>query len=115
MSNEQPPIELIEHQICQTSELLMSSTEPLWARLRQLLMEQGVDTKKSALAEWVSDDNDFYFGIVIYGDRVFQFGFGFYNLEPSAGILDEWVDLTETWQGTPHAQTVSIAKGMLGV
>src|SRR5262245_59658613 len=81
--------------VLRCTELLRTSPEPMWARMRALLEERGVSASTSALATSFADDTSFEFGIVVTSDRrVYQFGFDYLHKAVDQGVFTEWVDLT---------------------
>src|SRR4051812_2169495 len=92
------------------TELLRAGDEPVWSRLRELLVEKGLDPDEVIMAELSFDDDSLEFGLVVTPDhRVFQFDFDhLHNAIPTAEF-STWRDLTTSWQNSPYDELVSAA------
>jgi hypothetical protein len=96
------------------TELLHTDEDPLWARLRCLLKEKGLDPQTVLLADCFPDDTNFEFGLVVTADRrASQCGFDYLRRPIEEGIFSEWVDLTETYNATPYSTQIATALKML--
>jgi hypothetical protein len=100
--------------VLRCTELLRTSPEPMWVRLRQLLQERGVSPSTSVLATSFPDDPSFEFGVVVTSDRrVYQFGLDYLHKTVEQGVLTEWVDLTERHSSSPYSDDVAAALDLL--
>jgi hypothetical protein len=82
------------------TQALRHNHEPMWARLRQLLTERGLNPSSVALVEFFPDDSHFEFGILATSDgKLYQFGFDYLNRKPEDGAFTEWRDCSGT---IPH-------------
>jgi hypothetical protein len=103
-----------------STELLRTSDDWLYVRLRQLLPEHGVDVASDVLADLFPDDVDQGFGVMVTADRrVFTFVFhygrkGDLKTRAATGFLWDWTDLTSRWQSSPYDGQVREALGLLG-
>jgi hypothetical protein len=107
MTDDKRQIELL-------TELLRSSPEPMWARLRVLLVARGIDPHSSLLAGCFPDDANFEFGILVTNDgHVFQFGLDYLHKTISEGKFSEWQDMTERYRDTPYSDCAQAALALL--
>ena len=96
---------------------LRESDEPLWRRLRQLLVERGVEPSSSALLASFPDDVQFQYGVIVTADAsVYQFGYSFANVGVESGTFTEWRNFTSEAPphpcGTDHVEIgVKVARG----
>jgi hypothetical protein len=94
--------------------LLRSSADPLWARLRQLLHERGIDPRDAALTDCFPDDSSLLFMCLVVKDgRVFQFDYDYRHTDMSRGILSGWEDWSSRISSTPYRDSVELALGLL--
>jgi hypothetical protein len=105
-----------KQEIIELTALLRDSTDPMWMRLRQLLIEQGVSIETAVLATSFPDDTNFEFGVVVTNDRrVYQFGLDYLHKPVEQGRFTEWVDLTEQHASSPYREAVAVALDLLAV
>jgi hypothetical protein len=103
-----------KREIVDLTALLRNSTHPMWARLRQLLLEHGVAVETAILATSFPDDTSFEFGVVVTNDRrVYQFGLDHLHKPVEQGSFTEWVDLTERYTSSPYREEVAVALDLL--
>jgi hypothetical protein len=103
-----------KREIVDLTALLRNSTDPMWTRLRQLLLEHGVAVETAILATSFPDDTSFEFGVVVTIDRrVYQFGLDYLHKPVEQGSLTEWVDLTERYTSSPYREEVAVALDLL--
>ncbi len=96
------------------TSVFRTGTEPLWARLREVVREQGVDPNTTLLAVSFEDDENFEFGILVTHDRrVVQYGFRYSDPSGIDGKLTEWRDVTEQKDSLPHRSNISTALSIL--
>ncbi len=63
------------------------------SRIRELLLQRGVNPKTSALLELFPNDTSFQYGIVATADgHLFQFGYDYLHKSEAAGDFTEWRD-----------------------
>ena len=80
---------------------LRESQKPLWSRLRELLIERGLEPKKVALVAFFPDDIQYEYGVVVTADRrIYQFGFDYLHVGVAQGTFREWREFTG--QPVPH-------------
>ena len=104
-----------EKDILDRTALMRTSSEPLWVRLRNLLLEKGMDPQTILLADFFSDDSSFEFGLLVAPDRrCIQFGFDYLHKSVAEGVFSEWEDLTDRYQATPYHQEFTVALNMIG-
>jgi hypothetical protein len=102
-----------------STELLRSSEDPLWSRLRQLLTEHGVDISTDILADLFPDDVDQEFGVVVTKERkvatfVFHYGRqGDLKAQAATGTIHYWNNISAWWQASPYRAQVEDAIGLL--
>ena len=100
--------------IAELTALLRNSTDPMWVRMRQLLLEHGVSVNTAILATSFPDDTSFEFGVVVTNERrVFQFGLDYLHKSVEKGSFTEWVDLTERYASSPYREEVAMALDLL--
>src|SRR5215471_15496291 len=81
------------HDIVTRTEAIRSSPEPVWSRIRELLLERGIEPARSALVEFFPDDTSFDFGVVATADgRLFQFGYDYLHASQGDGVFTQWRD-----------------------
>jgi hypothetical protein len=81
--------------IVSLTQQLRESKEPLWSRIRELLIERGLRPSSLALVASFPDDAQFECGIVVTADRrVYQFGFDYLHVGAASGTFKEWRDFT---------------------
>jgi hypothetical protein len=101
-----------------STRLLRESDEPLYARLRSLLTERGIDCGQAALATFFPDDADMEFGVLVTPDRrVYEFdlhyGEGDLQAQVATATITDWRDRTDWWDSTPHRRDVENALRLL--
>jgi hypothetical protein len=94
------------------TEALRTSHEPQYQRLRQLLVERGLDPQQLVLSEFFNDERKLMFGVLVAPDRRI---WTFYvdELDSDAGDqtqraarLYAWTDLTDSWENSGYEQGV---------
>jgi len=101
-----------------STRLLRESDDPLYARLRSLLTERGIDCGQSVLATFFPDDTDMEFGVLVTPDRrVYEFelhhGKGDLQAHVATATITDWRDRTDGWDGAPHRRDVEDALRLL--
>lgn len=101
-----------------STRLLRGSSDPLYARVRQLLTERGVDVEHSALAAFFPDDTNMEFGVVVTPDRrVYEFdlhyGKGDLTQQVAPAQITDWRDRTDWWRDMPRRTDVEDAMRLL--
>jgi len=95
-----------------STRLLRTSDDPLFARLRHLLPEWGIDIQQDVLADLFPDDADQEFGVVVTTDRrVFTFVLhygrkGDLKAQAASAVLADWTEISTRWESSPYAQNV---------
>lgn len=95
-----------------TTELLRTSSDPLFRRLRELLPAHDIDVATDVLADLFPDDGAQDFGIVVTSSReVFAFVLhhgrtGDLNTQAATAVLAEWTDISSGWEASPYASSV---------
>jgi len=107
------------HIIQLKTERFRTSLDPLWVRLRHLLIERDLDPLTMVLACFEPEDFRFRFGIFVTGDRrIYQFGFDFAGKLSRDGHFSEWNDITDTWRETgfrnPVTEALAVAEAEEG-
>ena len=97
-----------------STRLLRVDAHPMWARLRDLLRERGLDPDHVAIADLFPDDTDMEFGIVVVPDgQVFEFdlvyGRGDLNTAAATAIIGDWRDRTDSWRDSPFRPQIESA------
>jgi hypothetical protein len=100
------------------TRLLRTDQDPVWARLRSLMTDRGLDPQRIALATFFPDDGHVEFGIVVDSDdHVYEFDFvygkGDLNQQAATATITDWRDRTEWWSGTPHRNDIEAAFRLL--
>jgi hypothetical protein len=102
-----------------STRLLRNSDDPLYARLRGLLAERGVDVDRAVLAAFFPDDSNQEFGVIVTPERcVYEF-----HLHYGKGDLDnqvtmatiDWRVLTQSWESGRSRAYVEDGLRLLGV
>jgi hypothetical protein len=93
---------------------LRGSDEPIFARLRELLPDLGVDLASTVLAQFFEDDVDQEFGVLVGADKsvhtfVLFFGKGDINTQIGTARIPELNDITADWETSPYRTYVSEA------
>lgn len=103
-----------------STELLRTSEDPMWARLRELFRERGIDPDAAVLADFFPDDTDLEFGVLLTPDgRVYEFDFtygprGDIKTKSSTGVISDWRDMTDRWRDWHHRNQIEAAMPLLG-
>ena len=102
------------HTIQLLTERFRSSLDPLWVRLRHLLIERDFDPLEMVLAYFAEESFKFRFGILLSRDgRFFQFGFDFSGGKSADGRFSEWEEITDTWESGAFRRPLSEALKIL--
>lgn len=102
-----------------STELLRTSSDLLYVRLRELLPGHGIDLERDLLADFSSDDTDQEFGVVVTTDRrVFTFVLhwgrnGDLKAKAATGTIHDWNNISEWWQASPYRRQVEEAFAIL--
>ena len=97
--------------IKQDTSRLRSSPAPVYARIRELLRERGVDPDMSLAAVMYQDDVELEYGVIVTADRrVFEFDFDYSKGPVEEGIFRRWRDLTDSYESYyPRARRQIVA------
>lgn len=93
-----------------STRLLRQSDDLLYARLRDLLAERGLDPMACVLADLNPEDGHMELGYLVTDDRrviVFElhYGQGDLNSQRRTAFIWNWSDITDVWPGgTARAQ-----------
>jgi hypothetical protein len=91
-----------------------AKTDPLFARIRDLVREKGVDADSIVIADFFPDDTSLYFGVLVMRERrAFTFDYDYLRRPELEGELSEWRDITATWATSPYHKAVAAAFAML--
>jgi hypothetical protein len=102
------------HLIKLRTERFRNSLDPLWVRMRHLLIQRDFDPLAMVLAYFVEESFKFRFGILLDRDgRVFQFGFDFSGGKSADGRFAEWDEITGTWKRGAFRRPVAEAMKVL--
>lgn len=102
------------HLIQLQTERFRESLDPLWVRIRHLLIERDLDPPSMVLACFEPEDIKFRFGILASEDgRVFQFGFDFTGTKSPEGRFSEWEEFTGNWEKSAFRRHVADACRLL--
>lgn len=102
-------------QAAHLTRMLRNSDDPLFARIRELLPEFGVDIRSARLAQFFPDDVDQEFGVLVTAERnVFTFVHhygrrGDLKSQLRASKLADWSDISGTWESSPYRRYVQDA------
>jgi hypothetical protein len=101
-----------------STRLLRMDDDPMWIRLRSLLVDRGLDPQRVALATLFPDDTNMEFGIVVTADgSVYEFDFiygkGDLNQQAATAFIADWRDRTAWWRDTPHRREIESALQLL--
>jgi hypothetical protein len=78
--------------------------------LPPFIAAKGVDPATAVLADFFSDDNSFYFDLLVTpSGRVFQFGYDHLHRPAEQGALTEWEDLTSSWREGRYSEEIGRA------
>ena len=93
------------------TERFRTSLDPLWVRIRHLLIEREIDPLSLVLAYFAEEDFKLRFGIFVdAGGGVYQFAFDFAGAKSGDGRFSEWQDITERWVETPFRRQIAEAR-----
>jgi hypothetical protein len=99
-----------------STELLRTSDEQPYRRLRELLVGQGRDPQTDVLADLFEDDTDQEFGVLVTGTprRVLTFVMhygrrGDLKTRLGEATLHDWQDITDQWEFSPYQRNVADA------
>ncbi len=96
------------------TERFRTSLDPLWVRIRRLLMERELDPLSMALAYFEPEDFKLRFGIFADSEgRVFEFGFDFAGRKSTEGNFSEWEEITDRVDRSPFREPVEHALRLL--
>ncbi len=101
-----------------STDLLRTSKDPVFRRLREVLTEQGIDVEADVLAQFFPDASDGEFGVVVTTDHrvytfVLRYGAGDLNTQAAKAVLHEWHNITDTWDASPYGTDVRDALELL--
>lgn len=101
-----------------STQLLRTSEDQPYKRLRQLLPAQGVNVSRDVLADLFPDDGDQEFGIVVSAERrvftfVLHYGQGDLTAQAANAIIGEWNDISDRWEASPYTASVREAMRIL--
>jgi hypothetical protein len=89
---------------------LRSDTDPFSVRLRECLLEEGLDPQRTVLAICFPDDYCFEYGMVVSPEgEVFEFGFDHEDRSVEDGVFSEWTCITDCWRDRIWWQEVATA------
>lgn len=98
-----------------STDLLRQSDEQPYRRLRELLVEHGVDPQRDVLADLFEDDVDQEFGVLVTTTRrvltfvVHDGRHGDLKKRASQATVHDWADITDWWQSSPYRDNVADA------
>ena len=101
-----------------STELLRTSDDQPYRRLRELLIEDGIDPQCDVLADLFEDDVDQEFGVLVTGGRrvltfVLHYGRrGDLKTRVADAVIRDWNDVTDWWQASPYRDNVADAMRM---
>ena len=99
-----------QHRIERDTARLRAGADPTLRRIRELLIEQGVDIDTSLLANLMPEDTCVLSGFVVGADgRVREFEYDWRRAQPDQGRLAVWRDVTDTYRSRAFRQAVSVA------
>ena len=103
-----------------STELLRTSHEQPYRRLRELLVEHGRDPQTDVLADLFEDDTDQEFGVLVTGTprRVLTFLMyygrrGDLKTQVAEATLHDWQDITDRWESSPYQHNIADAMAMV--
>ncbi len=99
------------------TDLLRTSKDPLFRRLRDLLAERGVNPQSDALAELFPLDASSEFGIAVTAEQavftfVLRYGPGDFAGQAVGALLEDWTELPQ-WSSSRYAANVREALEVL--
>ncbi|WP_221177491.1 hypothetical protein [Nocardioides marmoriginsengisoli] len=113
--NDGQPARGAESQAAHLTRMLRRSGDPLFARIRDLLPECGVDVETVVLAQFFPDDGDQEFGVLVTTEReVFTFVLymgrrGDLKAQLQSSKIGDWNDITRTWETSAYRRYVKEA------
>lgn len=103
-----------------STELLRTSDEQPYRRLRELLVENGRDPQTDVLADLFEDDTDQEFGVLVTDTlrRVLTFvmhygGRGDVKTQVDQATVHDWQDITDRWESSPYQHIIADAMAMV--
>jgi hypothetical protein len=92
---------------------LRASAEPLWVRIRELLIDRGINPASSALIVSFPDDVAYEYGVIVTADgRIIQYGFDYLHRSEAEGVFEEWNDITSSYAGS-KLESLEIARELI--
>jgi len=99
----------MEEEINKLTELMRSSSESFWVRLRILLKQKNVNPDTTILAISHEDDKDFEFGVIVLENgNTIQYGISYLNKPIEEAEITEWNQLNEA-----NYEEITVAQSML--
>jgi hypothetical protein len=103
-----------------STELLRTSGDPIWTRLRELLRQRDIDPITAVVADFFPDDVDLEFGVLLTPDgHVYEFDFtygsrGDIKTKTATGQISDWREMTDRWRDRPYRNQIEAAIPLLG-
>jgi hypothetical protein len=108
------PREVWIKRIRRDTETLRSSSHPLYAKLRRIVAECGIDVDQSVVVDLgEADVNREGFFLITPPDRVFRVEYQYAGKDLRHGYLKEWTDISRGYEAYPQAQQIGIALHLL--
>ena len=110
MCGGRPPFEVTtKESVAQLTVLLRSDASPFWSRARECLRGRGIDIATCLLVQSFEADVDQELGVLLTRDhRVVEFELDYHRTgDPQDAVVSVWVELTDTWRGSPFVCEVT--------
>jgi len=101
----------MEEEIIKLTNLMRSSNDPFWVRLRILLKQNNVNPKTTILAISHEDGECFEFGILVLASgEIIQYGISYLDKQIEEAKITEWNKLSEV-----NYEEIKVAQSMLKI
>jgi hypothetical protein len=88
-----------ETDIIDRTNWFRNTNDPMYCKIKKLLIGTGIDISTSVLVQIFPDDSSFEYGIIITKNKeIYEFGYDYRYKTNDAGELTEWNNLTNTYK-----------------
>ena len=95
------------------TEFLRTTDNPVYRRIRTLLVECGIDPQAILVANIMREDASVESGFLVTDDkRVYEFEFDWRGRPTESGVLAVWRDLTDTYHTRAFREPIAVALTM---
>lgn len=118
MKTRQQPSEAAKHdrwrqRIRRDTEFLRTTDNPVYRRIRELLVEHGIDPQAVLVANIMREDTSVESGYLVTDDQhVYEFELDWRGRPAETGVLSVWRDLTDTYRTRAFREPIAVALTM---